>query len=334
MIEYAGSFPVFDSSRIKTYPLAGRVNKVLKADLITPEQAMATGAGDCEAIDRLGSAIAKARSHAKPVILFTGAHLIKNGFAPLILDLLERRALTLVGMNAAGMIHDFELALTGQTSENVPDALPKGEFGFARETNELINGALVEGDKRKIGAGEAVGRLIQGEAMPQAAEFTHREISLLAGGSRLGIPITMHASIGCDIIDQAAAWAPDARGACSGRDFLIFGAEVETMSGGGVFLNVGSAVSGPEVFLKSVSMCANVGHPPEGLSTASFDIRPANLGAVDDEREPGYYYRDVKSIVSRIPDAFSGTGAYVQGDHLETLPALYRSILKNITSDI
>lgn len=334
MIEYEGSFPIFDSARIKTYPLGERASKVQKSDLITPERAMALDRGDSEAIDRLGAAVAGARAKGKPVILFTGAHLIKNGFAPLILDLLDRRALTLVGMNAAGMIHDFELALMGRTSENVPDALPKGEFGFARETNELINAALADGDRKRLGAGEAVGRLIEGEAMPEATRFAHREISLLAGGVRMGVPVTMHASIGCDIIDQTDYWNPGAKGACSGRDFLIFCAEVEKMSEGGVFLNVGSAVSGPEVFLKAVSMCANVGHPPEGLTTASFDIRPANIDAVDDEREPGYYFRDVKSVVSRIPEAFGGDGSYIQGDHLETLPALYRSIVRNLSGSM
>ena len=139
----------------------------------------------------------------------------------------------------------------------------------------------------------------------------------------------MHASIGTDIIDMFPGSDPAAKGGCSGRDFAVFCAEVEKMAGGGVFLNVGSAVTGPEVFLKACSMCANVGRPPKGLTTASFDIRPASLKDVDDERAAGYYFRDIKSVVARIPRAFGGRGFYVRGDHLQTLPALYRGLIES-----
>lgn len=324
MLEYNGKFSIFDASRIETYDLRGRTSKVLKDQLATPET-LAGREPDfmSDELRSVADAVKQARARDQPVILFTGAHLIKNGFGPLMLDLIRRGMLTLVGMNAAGMIHDFELAMMGATSEDVPNALPKGEFGFARQTGDGLNGALKHGEALKVGAGEAIARLIAGEAFPEKMEFGHTELSLLAGGFEAGVPITMHASIGCDIIDQFSSWDPAAKGGCSGRDFAIFCAETEKMAGGGVFLNIGSAVTGPEVFLKACSMCANVGKAPSGITTASFDIRPAKKADINDERKAGYYYRDIKSVVVRIPEAFGGKGYYVEGDHLRTLPALY-----------
>lgn len=328
-MEYRGRFPAFDVARIRTYDLIGRPSKVAAASLASPEELAARPpAFSSPELDALVRAALEARAAGRPVILFTGAHLIKNGFGPLILDLIRRGLITLVGMNAAGMIHDFELALIGRTSEDVPRALPLGEFGFARQTGSGINRALTYGESLRVGAGEALARLILGEPFPDRIAFAHPELSLLAGAFNLGVPVTMHASIGCDIIDQFPDWDPSAKGGCSGRDFLIFCAEVERMASGGVFLNVGSAVSGPEVFLKACSMATNVGRPPRGLVTGSFDFRPATVESAHDERSPGYYYRDIKSVVVRIPEAFAGSGYYVQGDHLQTLPALYQGLVR------
>lgn len=329
-MEYQGKFSVFDTSRITTYDLRSRPSKVLAGALTSPESLASTPqAFDSAELRALVHGVREARAAGRPVILFTGAHLIKNGFGPLLLDLIRRGWITLVGMNAAGMIHDFELALIGRTSEDVPRALPLGQFGFAMETGGGINAALVHGENLKVGAGEALARLMLGEAFPRVMDFERPDLSLLAGAYREGVPVTMHASIGCDIIDQFPGWDAAAKGGCSGRDFLIFCAEVERMREGGVFLNVGSAVTGPEVFLKACSMCANVGHPPRGLVTGSFDIRPAAIESIDDERSPGYYYRDIKSIVVRIPQAFGGRGYYVQGDHLATLPAFYQALVQS-----
>lgn len=328
MMDYNGRFALFDSSRVRTYPLASRPSKVTAEDMIDLERlGTAPREFDSPELRAVADAVRKARAAGRPVILLTGAHLIKNGFGPLLLDLIERGLLTLVAMNAAGMIHDLELALTGRTSEDVPRALPRGEFGFAQETGRLINRALTHGEKLRVGAGEALARLILGEAFPQEIDFPHRRLSLLAGGFERAVPVTMHASIGTDIIDQFPEWDPAAKGGCSGRDFLIFCAEVEKMTEGGVYLNVGSAVTGPEVFLKACSMAANVGHAPSGIVTASFDLRSATAEDATDERKPGYYYRDIKSVVVRIPEAFGGRGYYVQGDHLETLPALYQALI-------
>lgn len=328
MLEYRGRFSVFDTSRIKTYDLTARPSKVRAESLASCEAlASAPMKFDSPELRAVAAAVHEARAAGKPVILLTGAHLIKNGFGPLILDLVRRDLLTLVGMNAAGMIHDFELALVGRTSEDVPKSLPIGEFGFAEQTGRLINAALTHGEKLKVGAGEAIARLILGEAFPDRVEFPHRELSLIAGGFERGVPVTMHASIGTDIIDQFANWDPAAKGGCSGRDFAIFCAEVEKMTAGGVYLNIGSAVMGPEVFLKACSMCANVGRSPKDIVTASFDFREADAADANDERRAGYYYRDIKSVVVRIPQSFGGRGYYVQGDHLATVPALYQALV-------
>jgi hypothetical protein len=328
MLEYRGRYPIFDASRIRTYDLRDRSSKVRAEDLSAPEALAAAKPGfDSPELRALSLAVGQARSDGSPVVLFTGAHLIKNGFGPLMADLIRRNVLTMVAMNAAGMIHDLELALIGATSEDVPAALPEGKFGFAAQTGRLINLALREGERLRIGAGEAVGRLIRGEPMPEAVEFPRRPLSLLATGIEFEVPITVHASIGTDIIDQFPEWDPSAKGGCSGRDFAIFCAEIERMTSGGVFINVGSSVMGPEVFLKACSMCANVGNPPRGIVTAALDIRAARIGDARDERSEGYYYRDLKSVIVRIPEAFGGRGYYVQGDHLKTVPALYQALV-------
>ncbi len=332
-VEYRGRFSHFDSSRIRTYDLRSRPSKVLAEHLASPAELTARPlVFDSPELRAVGGAVKQARAKNQPVALVSGAHLIKNGFGPLMADLLRRGVVTLVGMNAAGMIHDLELALIGKTSEDVPRALPKGEFGFAEQTGGLINRALKLGEEMKIGAGEAVGRLIEGKDWPEKIDFSRRDLSLLSAGIEAGKPVTIHASIGTDIVDQFPDWDPSAKGGCSGRDFLIFCAEIEKMreSGGGVFLNIGTAVMGPEIFLKACSMCANIGKPPTGIVTASFDIRPADLGDIQNERSAGYYNRDIKSVVVRVPESFGGQGHYVQGDHLKTVPALYQLLTQDV----
>ncbi|MCE5228976.1 hypothetical protein LLG95_05200 [bacterium] len=328
-MEYNGKYQVFDTSRIRTYPLAGRLSKVLESHLSKPgELAAREPVMRTPELEALVKVVIEARAAGRPVIWMTGAHNIKNGFGPLMRDLAERGLVTLIGMNMAGMIHDLELALVGQTSEDVRRALPKGEFGFAEETGGLINMALIHGEKLGVGAGEALGRLICGEPFPQALEFPHKDLSVIAGGWLAGVPVTMHAGIGTDIIDQHPAWDASAKGGCSGRDFLVFCAEVERLHEGGVYLNIGTSVTGPEVFLKACSMAANVGHAPKGITTASFDIRPADPRDADNERAAGYYCRDLKSVVVRIPEAFGGHGYYIQGDHLKTVPAFYQLLVQ------
>jgi hypothetical protein len=220
----------------------------------------------------------------------------------------------------------------------VPNALPEGQFGMAYEFC-YINEALKLGHELKLGYGEALGRMICEPAFfsevlsrvgrPGSPEkFAHPDKSLLASTYRKGIPFTVHASIGTDVTDQHPGFSAEAKGGCSGRDFLIFAHEVTKFAqGGGVVLNVGSAVTGPEVLLKAVSMASNAGHVPYGMFTADFDLRPYNPRQMSDEAATGYYYRDQKSVVTRIPQSFGGKGMYIQGNQKVTIPYLYRWLI-------
>jgi hypothetical protein len=327
--EYQGAYPFFPFESVRTYPISSRTNKVTADSMIQPPAVLADERPpfDSPELDAVVSAILEARSRERPVMVFTGAHLVKNGFGTLMIDLMRRGLVSLVATNAAGLTHDFELALIGATSEAVPNALPEGRFGMCLETPQLMNRAFRAALSRGMGAGEALGRLILGEPMPETIACARPDVSIAAAGIRHGVPVTMHAAIGTDIIDQHLASDPAAKGGASGLDFGVFAAMVCELAGG-VFLDIGSSVQGPEVFLKAVSMAANVGHSPSGLTCASFDIRPARLSDVDDERTHTYYYRDVKSVVHRIPAAFGGRGHYIQGDHLLTVPALYWKLVK------
>jgi len=338
-MRYAGRYPYFDASEIRTYPVNERTNKVALDDLVNPaEIAPPADLGEeGEKIRRLARHIRDARRAGRAVILFTGAHLVKNGLGPLVGDLVGRGLIDLVATNAAGTIHDFELALLGQTSEHVPNALPEGRFGMATEF-QYINAALAEADQRELGYGEGLGRLLCDAAFRRAVEtrlglaepiiFRHPEVSILAVCFRRNVPLTVHAGIGTDVIDQHPNFDGRAKGGCSGRDFGIFTRKVLDLGDGGVFLNVGSAVTGPEVLLKAVSMAANVGRPPRGIITANFDFKEYRREAMGDEAHPNYYYRDHKSIVTRVPEAFGGQGYYVQGDQRMTVPAFYLELIK------
>ncbi len=339
-MEYEGRYKAFDSSRVRTYPLSTRSNKVKLGDLVLPGD-VAGKAFDVPQevrrdVEAVAEAIVAARRDGKPVILFTGAHLIKNGLGPLLVDLVERGCLTLVAGNGATSIHDFELALVGETSENVPAALDKGQFGMAYEFG-YINTALSVGNQQKLGYGEALGRMICEESFRKQVlslaakpgsptQFVHPEVSVLATCYRKSIPFTVHVGIGVDVIDQHPSFDGQAKGGCSGRDFLLYTNEICKLAKGGVVLNVGSAVTGPEVLLKAVSMAANVGSVPQGILTADFDLREHKPRHMTDEAAQGYYFRDQKSVVTRIPEAFGGRGLYIQGDQRQTIPFLYKCI--------
>ena len=327
--EYKGRYEYFDFGAVRTYPIAERRNKVSLENMLHPEEILAEPAARYASaeLDSVIDAVLRARANGCNVIVFTGAHLVKNGFGLLLIDLMRRGLVTLVATNAAGLTHDLELALIGETSEIVPEALSEGRFGMCHETGEIMNRAWRAALERGLGAGEALGMLILGKPMPERVEFAHPELSIAAEGFACGVPVTMHASLGTDVIDQHPSFDPEAKGGVSGIDFGIFAAQACELAGG-VALNIGSSVQGPEVLLKAVSMAANVGRPPEGLVTASFDMRPVRPEDAENERAYTYYFRDHKSVVGRIPEAFGGRGYYVQGDHLETVPALYRGLVE------
>jgi hypothetical protein len=340
-MEYRGRHPVFDSSKLSTYSLAGRQNKVHVQDLALPASVLAAPPAPPDIAQRIAVvayAIKNAKAHGWPVVLFSGAHVLKNGFGLLISDWMARGFITLYAVNTAGTIHDFELALIGETSEYVPNVLSRGEFGMAYEF-AYINEAIKEGNARKLGYGESLSRMITDQAFQASVmerawregaprEFKHPEVSVLAASARTGVPMTVHAIIGGDVIDQHPSFDGEAKGGTSGRDFYIFVEHMRRFKTGGVFINMGSAVIGPEVFLKAISMVSNVGDPPSAeLVTADFDIRPEHPEAMQNERHFAYYFRDQKSVVTRIPQAFGGRSYYIQGDQLITLPELYRQLL-------
>ncbi len=341
-MEYEGRYAAFNPARIETYPLSTRSNKVTLRDLVFPRDlgvlALDVPQEVHKSIGVVAEAIVAARQGGKPVILFAGAHLIKNGLGPLLIDLVERGCVTLVAGNAATCIHDFELALIGETSENVPAALDQGRFGMAYEF-AYVNLALSVGNQQKLGFGEVLGRLICDEIFRRsvlslvaredsASEFRHPEVSVLAACYRRGIPFTVHAGIGTDVIDQHPSFDGQAKGGCSARDFLIYTNEVAKLTKGGVVLNVGSAVTGPEVLLKAVSMAANVGRAPRDILTADFDLREHEPRQMTDEAAQGYYFRDQKSVVTRIPQAFGGRGLYIRGDQKQTFPFLCKRTIE------
>lgn len=341
-MDYNGRYDAFDLGRVNTYPLSTRSNKVKLDDLVRPEK-LDTLAFDlpretCDEIETIAEAIVSSRRAGRPVVVFTGAHLIKNGLGLLLAEMVKRGLVSLVAGNCAAAIHDFELALIGQTSENVPDALGKGRFGMAREF-AYINCAISLGNKGKLGLGESLGRTIcdedfRREVLALAAKadlpdaFAHPEVSLLACCYENNVPFTIHAGIGTDVIDQHPSFDGQAKGGCSGRDFLIYTDQIAKLTDGGVVLNIASAVTGPEVLLKAVSIAANTGSVPKGIISADLDLRQHEPRAMSDESSQGYYFRDQKSVVTRIPQAFVGKGFYIQGDQKQTFPLLFKKVIE------
>jgi len=342
-MEYKGIYKLFDAGNINTYPLHQRINKVKQEDLILPDSDLRSrrpGAQAMKDIEKIAVEIVMAHRHQKPVVVFSGAHLVKNGLGPLMVDLINRKIITLFAGNGATAIHDFELALIGETSEYVPEALEKGQFGMAYEFT-YINTALKIGNAKKLGYGESLGRMICDRdfrdlvlnevAVPGSPEqFLYPHTSILTACYNNIIACTIHAGIGTDVIDQHPSFDGEAKGGCSGRDFLIFTEEIKKLASGGVILNIGSAVTGPEVLLKAISMVSNTGAVPQGIITADFDLRSHYPEDMKDESKERYYYRDQKSIVTRIPQAFNGSGYYIQGNLIDTIPMLYTRIIENL----
>lgn len=343
-MEYRGSFKIFDLKRIKTYPLRERTNKVTLKDIVRPsdieDMTFNVSTETEKSINTVAEVVVARRKANTPVIFFTGGHLIKNGLGLLLAELVRNEIITLVAGNGSTAIHDFELALIGETSEHVPHALSKGQFGMAYEFN-YINTALIIGNRHGLGFGEALGKMvcedsfrndILSEVLNEYSpkEFLHPDISVIAACYKKSVPLTIHAGIGTDVIDQHYTFNGEAKGGCSARDFLIFVEEVTKLDMGGVIINVGSAVTGPEVLLKAVSMASNIGKSARNILCVDFDIRSGTPEEMNDESSQGYYFRDQKSVVTRIPMAFNGKGIYVQGDQKQTIPLLYKRIFEKI----
>lgn len=276
-------------------------------------------------LDAVASRIVAARRRGGQVVLMMGAHVIKQGCSRFIIDLMERGMITHVGMNGAGTIHDFELALVGATTESVAQYIKTGRFGMWTETG-YINEIMKEAAAEDIGLGEAVGRWIEREKCP------HKDVSIYAAGYRLGIPVTVHIGIGQDIIHEHPNCDPEAMGRSSYNDFLVLTNTISRLDRG-VYLNYGSAVMGPEVYLKALSMARNVarqeGKSLHDFTTAVFDL--ADLGDDLSNEAPKtdhrYYYRPFKTILVRTV-ADGGESFYVRGDHRVTMPNLWKRVVE------
>lgn len=313
---------IIDFSRIKTYPIAQRKNLVTLKDLISPETPPPPL--DSSDLRELAERIVDARRRGRPVIWMMGAHVIKCGLSPIIIDLMRRGVITHVASNGAVTIHDFEIALIGETSEDVATSIEDGAFGMAEETGLLMNVAVQRGVHDGLAYGESLGRMIV-----EDDRFKFREYSVLYHAYSLGLPFTVHVALGTDIIHQHPRCDFAVLGKASQRDFKTYTAAVSQLEGG-VFLNFGSAVMGPEVFLKALSIARNLGFKVEKFTTANFDLKP-----IDDYKrsrspnEPDYYYRPLKNIVIR-PPSMGGKGFHITGDHVVTIPNLRHLVVEEL----
>lgn len=317
--------PTFDRSRLLIKPLGERQHDIAISQQLPledlpprlPEKAMAD-------IAELGRRMAKAKERGAAILLLMGGHVIRAQVARQLIDLMERGLVTHIGMNGAGPIHDYELAKIGATCESVARYIKSGEFGLWRETGEM-NDIVREGAARGCGLGESVGQAIL------EGDYPHKDLSVLAAGVRLGVPVTAHIGIGYDILHEHPNFDPAAFGTASYRDFLAVCHTVDRLERG-VFLCLGSAVMGPEVYLKALSMARNVAHQ-EGrqiarFTTAAFDLIPIDgeWQAEAPKSNPQYYYRPWKTILVRtVVDG--GESFYVCGDHRQTVPWLRNAAL-------
>ena len=315
----------FDRTHLKILPLSERQHKMTVADIYALDAE--TAPYQNEGLNIVAERTVQTRQNGKEVIWMMGAHVMRRGNSRYIIDLMERGIITHIATNGACAIHDFEIAHIGATLEDVEMYIKDGKFGNWEETGRYLNEAIISGYRDKIGFGEAIGRLIQeGKA---DIPFPHRDVSIFAAAYRLGVPITVHKGIGYDITDQHPAADYAAIGWTTGEDFLRFAHTVSQLEGG-VFLNLGSAVMGPEVYLKSLSMARNIaaqrGEEIRHFTTANFDL--IDFPDFQEEGKPSdahYYHRPKKTILIRtVKDG--GESYHISGDFSVTVPQLYRLI--------
>lgn len=317
--ERGSRYETFDRSRLELRPLAERVNKLHADWWLTLDQSAPPFAHPD--LDTVAQRLVRARRDGSARILMMGAHVVRAGVSRHIIDLMERGLVDHLAMNGACAIHDYELARAGGTTESVERYIRTGEFGLWRETG-VLNDWISEAAAHGLGLGENLGRRMEAGGCPW------RELSLLAAAYRLGVPATVHVGVGCDIIHEHPNCDGAALGAASYRDFLIFTRAVERLEGG-VLLCFGSAVMGPEVYLKALAMARNAarreGRAIQRFSTAVFDLVPipGDFRRELAPGEPGYYFRPHKTILVRTV-ADGGESFYFRGDHRATLPALWR----------
>jgi len=300
---------------LNTYSLKSRKSKVSHKDFarrFSPEDSFKDFIEDLPDLlagrdfKRLVHLIKEAHKKNKPLIFSMGAHLIKVGLNPLIIDLMETGWISALAMNGAGIIHDFEIAFAGRTSEEVKTQIRDGSFGMAEETGEALNSAINLGSKEDLGMGESVGKMIYHSGFP------YKEISLLSSAYKLNIPVTVHVGLGTDIIHFHPNVSGKAIGKTSLHDFFLFCSLIEQLEGGGIYMNIGSAVVLPEVFLKALSYVRNRGRKLNHFYTAVFDFNT--------------HYRPWQNVIGRPFEEGKGEGFYFIGHHEIMIPLLAAAI--------
>ena len=311
-------FPSLDWNKIKTFSISERPNKVAVQDFAKPHSAGATLEGFLNNLPnflaaadfkQIVEAMAAAVKNGRTVLLMMGAHSIKCGLNPILIDAMRSGLIQAVALNGAGSIHDFETAFQGETSEDVQRGLDDGSFGMADETGRMMNAAFASGVARGLGAGRALGETM--------ADFPNKHLSILRTGVEHDVPVTVHIALGTDIIHQH----PTANGAILGeasfRDFQRFASVVATLDGG-VVLNIGSAVIMPEVFLKALTIARNLGHTVNQFTTATFDMIR--------------HYRPMENVVRR-PTHLGGKGYYIVGHHELMIPLLFAAVKERLAQE-
>ena len=318
------NFDPIEFSRIATYSLFDRPSKVTIRDFAKPlsdEQTQAAFALldslpnilAAESFRAVVAAIIEAKAKGRAIIWGFGGHVIKTGLAPILIDLMERGFVTTLATNGSGVIHDFEIALAGWTSEDVDSALGSGAFGMAEETGRLINEAIKRGAADGIGIGETVGRMLVETNPP------HGGFSLLHEAYKRKVPVTAHVTIGTDIVHIHPQADGAAIGAASYHDFKLFTSIVRDLDGGGVYLNLGSAVTLPEIFLKAVTVVRNLGYSLTDFTTANFDFIQ--------------HYRPATNVVRRPVANGAGKGYSLTGHHELMIPLLAAAIRCQVAGD-
>ena len=316
-------FKMFDKSKLKLKNLSEREHDLDISVMMninkTPKQF------DDEKINIIANKIKKAKEKNATVLMMMGAHVIRAGCAPWLIKLMEEGYITHFALNGAGSIHDFEFAMIGATTESVAKYISEGQFGLWKESG-YMNDYIKEGVAAGLGYGESLGKAIEEN------NFKYKEYSLLAACYRMQIPVTIHVGIGLDFIHQHENCDGAAIGLGSYRDFLIYAKSIQNLENG-VFLNFGSAVTGPEVYLKALSMARNVAHQSNetigNFTTAVFDLLDIDekTKAAPKKSDPRYYFRPWKTILARTV-ADGGQGYYIQGTHDKTILNLAYNLLK------
>jgi hypothetical protein len=301
---------------VGTYPLASRPSKVAIKDFARPieeDSSLSDYLGSLpnilavQSLRDLAARMRRARESRKPIIWGIGGHVVKTGLAPLIIDLMRRGFVTAIAANGSVLVHDAEIAMVGSTSEDVDATLGEGAFGGAEETGKLLNEAAREGARDKIGLGEALGRTLL-QMKPR-----YESLSLVCAAYKARAPFMAHVTIGGDIAHFHPSADGAALGATSHTDFRLLAEIVRRMNGGGVYLNVGSAVTLPEVFLKCVTLVRNLGHELKDITTANFDFIQS--------------YRPLTNVVRRPTAAGAGRGYAITGHHELMIPLLAAELI-------